>query len=91
MISFELFYHLVCKDQFKPPNIIQYSQLEKIYFGHSSKKDSHPGLLPQQDFEQDFKHFKQLFVTLSGLDLLAVCESFVVESPFLYLAFFKTI
>ena len=68
---------------------------KKIYFGHSSKKDNHPCLLPQQDFvllykfetswallgrisrgfltksrASNFKHFKQLFITLSGLGLL---------------------
>ena len=36
----------------------------------------------------NFKHFKQLFMTLSGLGLLTM---WVVESPILYLAFFKTI
>ena len=43
MIHFELFYHLVRRIQFNP-------QLKKIYFGHSSKKDNHPGPLPQQGF-----------------------------------------
>ena len=36
----------------------------------------------------NFKLFKQLFMTLSGLGLLTMS---VVESPILYLAFFKTI
>ena len=37
-----------------------------------------------------FKHFKQHFMT--SLDLaLKLCKSFLVESPILYLAFFKTI
>ena len=72
---------------------------KKIYFGHSSKKDHHPGLLPQQDFvllykfetswallgrlsrglftisgASNFKHFKQLFMTLSGLGSLTMWE-----------------
>ena len=74
---------------------------KKIYFGHSSKKDHHPGLLPQQDFvllykfetswallgrlsrgfftlseASNFKHFKQLFMTLSGLGFLTNVRDF---------------
>ena len=86
MIHFEFFYHLVRGSQ----------AAEKIYFGHSSRKDNHPSPLPQQGFctslqiwdelgvawqtkqsvfflailgASNFKHFKQLFMTLSGLSM----------------------
>ena len=117
MIHFELFYQPVRKGQFNPQTIIVYfRKLEKIYFGHSSKKDNHSGLLPQQDFvllykfetswallgrlsrglftisgASNFKHFKQLFMTLSGLGLLTNVRAFSLSLLFLYLAAFKTV
>ena len=38
-----------------------------------------------------FKHFKQLFMTLSGLGLLTNVRDFWLSLLFLYLAFFKTV
>ena len=55
MIHFELFYHLVRRIQFNP-------QLKKIYFGHSSKKDNHPGPLPQQGFCTSLQIWNELGV-----------------------------
>ena len=39
------------QDPVQPPNnIYLFRQLKKNYFGHSSKKDNHPGPLPLQGF-----------------------------------------
>ena len=39
----------------------------------------------------NFKHFKQLFMTLSGLGLLTNVRAFSLSVLFLYLASFKTV
>ena len=89
------------QEQVHPQTLFVYfRQLKKICIGHSSKKDNHPCLLPQQGFctslqiwdqlgvtwqtkqrfflaisgASNFKHFKQLFMTLSGLGSLTMCE-----------------
>ena len=63
MIHFELFYHLVRRIQFNPPKkCVYFRQLKKIYVGHASKKDNHPGPLPQQDFCTSLQIWNELYV-----------------------------
>ena len=67
MIHFELFYHLLRRSQCRPQTIfVQFRQLKKIYFGHSSKKDNHTGPLPQQSFCTSYK-FETSWALLSRL------------------------
>ena len=63
MIHFELLYHPVRRSQFNPQTIFVSLGSWKKNWGHSSKKDNHPGPFPQQGFCTSLQIWDELGVT----------------------------